>query len=88
MLTEPDTHALASVRSCLEDVKQAVRVAQDRLDGGGAVDLTGMDLRMQQLCTQALALPRVQARTTLPDLMALQTTVDALIATLTRRPGQ
>jgi len=88
MLTELDTHALASVHASLEDVRHAIQAAHAMLDAGRAVDLTGMDLRMRLLCTQALELPPVLAHATLADLMALRGTVDALIETLTGRPGR
>ncbi len=86
MLTEYDTHDLASVRTCLEDVRTDLRTAQALLDAGRAVDLTGMDGRMAALCAQALGLPPPLARQTLPDLLALRDTVEVLVETLGRRP--
>jgi hypothetical protein len=84
MLTEQD--ALAAVRASLEDVREAVRTAQHRLDAGFTVDLTGMDARMAALCAQALDLPPPQARATVPDLMAVRDSIDGLIAMLTPPP--
>jgi len=86
MLTEHDTRELSSVRCALEEVTEAVRAAQLSLDAGRRVDLSGMDTRMERLCTRALELTPPSAHATLPDLMALLDTVDALIGTLTSRP--
>ncbi len=88
MLTEHDTRELESVRCALAEVTDAVRTAQLSLDAGRTVDLSGMDTRMERLCAQALELPVPFAHATLPDLMALLDTVDALIGTLTTRPAR
>jgi hypothetical protein len=86
MFTDADTTALATVRSSFEDVRHAVQTAQSRLQDGGAVDLSGMDARIEQLCTWALDLPPPLARATLPDLIGLRDTVETLIEALTSRP--
>lgn len=83
MLTDHDMQALESVRSCLRNVTTDVLAAQILLNAGRAVDLTHMEVRMERLCTSTLSLPPLQARATLPDLMALRETVDVLIETLT-----
>jgi hypothetical protein len=85
MLTDYDTQALATVRSSLGDILNAVRIAESLLHGGGAIDLTGMDSRIELLCMQALDLPPPLACETLPDLIGLRSSVDTLIDALTRR---
>jgi hypothetical protein len=88
MLTAHDTDELTAVRSSLVDVRTAVRSAETLLQDGQAVDLTGMDARIEWVCRQALDLPPPYARATLPDLMDLRDTVDALIETLASRPAR
>ncbi len=87
MLTEDDTLALATIRSSFEEVQNAVLAAQSLLHRGGAIDLKGMDARIGRLCTGALDLPPSLARATLPDLVGLRDSVDALIEALARRPA-
>jgi hypothetical protein len=88
MLTDFDAHAFATLRSSLGDVLHAVRAAELLLEGGGAVDLAGMDSRIELLCTQALDLPPPMARATLPDLIGLRSSVETLIEALTRRSAR
>ena len=85
MPTEHDTQELVSVRASLEAVTNAVRAAQISLDAGRTVDLSGMDGRMARLCERALGLPPPFAHATLPDLIALLASVDAVIETLSNR---
>jgi hypothetical protein len=87
MLTDYDTNALTTLRSSLKEVGDDVRAAQLSLHQGSAVDLTGMDARIERLCTRALHLPPPLARATLPDLMGLRGTVETLIEALSRRPA-
>ena len=85
MVTEDDTEALAAVRSSLGDVRNAVQTAQAMLLEGRAIDLTGMDARIEVACTKALDLPPPLARETLSDLTDLRDRVETLIGSLTHR---
>jgi hypothetical protein len=69
---------LASLRSFMEDLENAITVARTLVEAGHAIDLTGFDRMVGLLCAQTLDLPPEDARTLHDDLVSLLAAVDAL----------
>jgi hypothetical protein len=88
MQTERSSHQLDSVLGELAAIRETIRTAHADINDGRLADLSGMDERISQLCSQALALPAHEARATLPGLLAVRDTVDSLIADLASRAAR
>jgi hypothetical protein len=82
---QSDDHAapLASLRSFLEDLENAITVARTLIEDGHAVDLTGFDRLVGLLCAQTLDLPPEDAVALRDELVGLLAAVDALACVLT-----
>jgi len=79
---DPDM-PLASIRSFLEDLENAITVARTLLEDGHAIDLTGFDRMVGLLCAQTLDLPPADALGLRDDLIGLLSAVDALACAMT-----
>ena len=69
---------MASIRSFMEDLANAIAVARTLVDAGHAIDLTGFDGMVGLLCAQMLDLPPEDALVMRGDLVELLAAVDAL----------
>jgi hypothetical protein len=76
---------LASLRSFMEDLANAITVARTLVDAGHPIDLTGFDRMVGLLCAQTLDLPLEDARALREDLIELLAAVDALSCAFTPR---
>jgi hypothetical protein len=73
---------IASLRSFMEDLENAVAVARTLTEAGHSIDLTGFDRLVGLLCAQVLDLPPDDAVLLKDDLSGLLVAVDALSCSL------
>lgn len=78
----PADPAIASIRSFIEDLRNAIKVAHTLLAAERTIDLSGFDRQVGLLCAQTLDLPPEQGRALCDDLTALLAAADALTAAL------
>ncbi|HET8729432.1 MAG TPA: hypothetical protein VFO41_18165, partial [Alphaproteobacteria bacterium] len=86
--SEAGTTGIEAVRRGLAEVAQAVVLAQRTVEGGGLVDLAGLERRVEEICTAIRQLPRADGRALEPQLVGLIDDLGHLTKELGRQRDQ
>lgn len=84
----PGTLGLEATRRGLDEVAEAVGLAQRTVRNGDLVDLTGLERRVDDLCAAIRALPQADGRSLEPQLLGLIDDLTTLTDALRRQSEQ
>jgi hypothetical protein len=82
---EPES-AVASIAAAVDALTQTLVLARVLVQSGMAIDLSGLDREIGDLCADAVALPRAEGRDMATPLADLLAEVDQLERAMERRP--
>ncbi len=90
-MPEPDDDTpqatVAAIATALEQLTETLVLARVLVQSGAAIDLTGLDREVGDLCADAIALPRAEGRDMATPLADLLAEIEQLERAMERRPS-
>lgn len=83
--SDPDA-AVAAITAAVEQLTETLVLARVLVQSGAAIDLSGLDREIGDLCAEAIALPRAEGRDMASPLADLLTEIEQLERAMERHP--